>query len=304
MDTYFSFEAMIRGYHVYKDVWDSEIGERLSCQVERNNRHDTHAVAVVKSSKVVGHLPQKISLICSLFLGRSGSSIECEVIANRRYSQDLPQGGLEIPCIVFFRGNSPKCKDSALKAEKLIRIALDGGMQTEKPGSPSAAITVPDEASTGVERSSFWVKKGCIVLSFTERDEITMGKELSDLHINFAQALLKQQYGLEKGFYSTLLQGQQHHIHPKIQIVHSRGNHWIVASTVLSEDSVVNVYDTLYNSLDTSTVAILNCLYEKGSKYHFANISKQKGCKDCGVYAIAISTLLVNNLDPEMFTFV
>ena len=37
-----------------------------------------------------------------------------------------------------------------------------------------------------------------------------MGKELSDLNINFAQALLKQQYRFEKGFYSTLLQGQQH----------------------------------------------------------------------------------------------
>ena len=115
MHTYFSFEAMIRGYHVYKDVWDSEIGERLSCQVKRNNRHNTRAVAVVKSSKVVGHLPWKISLIFSLFLGQSGSSIECKVIANRRYSQDLPQGGLEIPCILYFRGNFPKCKDSAMK---------------------------------------------------------------------------------------------------------------------------------------------------------------------------------------------
>ena len=175
MDTYFSFEAMIRGYHVYKDVWDSEIGERLSCQVERDNRHNIHAVAVVKSSNVVSHLPWKISLICSLFLGRSGSSIECEVIANRRYSQNLPQGGLEIPCIVYFCGNSPKCIDSAMKAEKLIRIALDGGMQIGKPGSPSAAITVPDEAFNSVERSSSCVKKGCIVLAFTERDEITMG---------------------------------------------------------------------------------------------------------------------------------
>ena len=67
-----------------------------------------------------------------------------------------------------------------MKAEKLIEIALDGAMQIGKSGSPSAAITVPDETSTSVEISSFWVKKGCIVLSFTERDEITMGKELPD----------------------------------------------------------------------------------------------------------------------------
>ena len=66
---------------------------------------------------------------------------------------------------------------------------------------------------------------------------------------------------------------------------------------------VVNIYDTLYDSLDTSTDAILNCLYEKGSKYRVANISKQRGGKGCGVYTIAISTLLVNNLDPEKFTF-
>ena len=131
MDTYFSFEAMIRGYYIYKDVWDSEIGERLSCQVERNNRHNTHAVAVIKSSNVVGHLPRKISLICSLFLRRSGSFIECEVIANRRYSHDLPQGGLEFPCVVHFRGSSPKCKDTAKKAEKLVRIALGTEMKLE-----------------------------------------------------------------------------------------------------------------------------------------------------------------------------
>ena len=129
-------------------------------------------MAVIKSSNIVGHLPRKISLICSLFLGRSGSSIECEVIGNRRYSHDLPHGGVEIPCIVYFRGNSPKCKDSAMNAEKLIRIAFNGEMQFGTPTSPSSAITVPDEACTSVEKSSFWTKRGCIVLLFTERDKI------------------------------------------------------------------------------------------------------------------------------------
>ena len=37
METYFTVDAMIRGYHVYKDVWDSEVGEMLSCEAERNN---------------------------------------------------------------------------------------------------------------------------------------------------------------------------------------------------------------------------------------------------------------------------
>ena len=31
-----------------------------------------------------------------------GGSITCEVVAVRRYSEDLPQGGLEIPCLMNF----------------------------------------------------------------------------------------------------------------------------------------------------------------------------------------------------------
>ncbi len=39
MENYFSVEAMVRGYHVYK-VWESNIGERLACEIEQNNSFD------------------------------------------------------------------------------------------------------------------------------------------------------------------------------------------------------------------------------------------------------------------------
>ena len=55
------------------------------------------------SATLVGHLPKKISLICSIFL-RSGGTITCEVSGGRRYSSDLVQGGLEMPCWLIFRG--------------------------------------------------------------------------------------------------------------------------------------------------------------------------------------------------------
>ncbi len=33
MENYFSVEAMVQGYHVYKEVWDINIGERpLACE--------------------------------------------------------------------------------------------------------------------------------------------------------------------------------------------------------------------------------------------------------------------------------
>ncbi len=34
----FSIEAMVRGYHVYQDIWDAALGVQLSCQREPRNR--------------------------------------------------------------------------------------------------------------------------------------------------------------------------------------------------------------------------------------------------------------------------
>ena len=52
----------------------------------------------------VGHLPRKISCVCSLFI-RGGGAITCQVSGRRRHSADLPQGGLEIPWLLTFKGN-------------------------------------------------------------------------------------------------------------------------------------------------------------------------------------------------------
>ena len=92
----------IRGYHVYQAIWTAAIGEVLPCVRELTNTEDRYAVAVQRSGITVGHLPKKVSRICSLFL-RRGGYIHCTVSGNRRYSEDLPQGGLEIPCCVTFK---------------------------------------------------------------------------------------------------------------------------------------------------------------------------------------------------------
>ena len=124
MTTYFTVQAMVRGYHIYKEIWESSVREQLICEIEETNRQDSHVVAVVKSRTVVGHVPQNISLICTLFLHWTGSSICCEVTGERRYSWDLPQGGLDVPCKLHFKGTSETYRQSAAKAEKLIRRIL------------------------------------------------------------------------------------------------------------------------------------------------------------------------------------
>ena len=91
---------------MYKEIWEAAAGEVLMCEREPHNALDRYAVAVKKTGTIIGHLPRKLSRVCSLFL-RRGGTIECTVTGGRRYSVDLPQGGLEVPCSLLFKA-TPK----------------------------------------------------------------------------------------------------------------------------------------------------------------------------------------------------
>lgn len=105
----------VRGYHVYKTIWAAALGEVLICRREPTNSADRYAVAVLKEEMIIGHLPRKMSKVCSLFL-RRGGSIRCKVTSGRRYSSDLPQGGLEIPCSLLFTGD----RKEIMKLRKVV----------------------------------------------------------------------------------------------------------------------------------------------------------------------------------------
>ena len=61
----FSFNAAVRGYHVYRANWNPKPDELLVCNIENNNDFDPYAIKVCKSEKdvlkTVGHLPREIS---------------------------------------------------------------------------------------------------------------------------------------------------------------------------------------------------------------------------------------------------
>ena len=69
----FEIEAMVRGYHIYKDVWSAVIDEEFPCKREDGNRFDPFAVAVCNGDIVIGHVPRKISSVCSLYIRRGGN---------------------------------------------------------------------------------------------------------------------------------------------------------------------------------------------------------------------------------------
>lgn len=83
------------------------IGEALFCGREDDDDHNIYALAIYiilyKSDEVVSHVPHTILYFCSSFI-RWGGTIKCTVVGNRCFSQDLDQGGMEIPCKCTFKG--------------------------------------------------------------------------------------------------------------------------------------------------------------------------------------------------------
>ena len=66
---------MVRGYHVYKTIWDADIGEELHCQRETGNPRDPFAVAVIRGSVTVGHVPKKFLQFALSFFGEVATSL-------------------------------------------------------------------------------------------------------------------------------------------------------------------------------------------------------------------------------------
>ena len=361
---------------------------------------------------VVGHVPRRISAICYVFFGKPGANITCTVTGSRRYLRDLPQGGMEILCIMRFTGDKTTVRkaftllnekgkpftDSAdsvpssaysctgvssnsnVKSHQQLQqsVAAEVTAEIRNDSDDSASIsicvsqaqimpkdtaiiqsqetyqlqvkTIPtackmackEELSTGtgeetsasaklsmknlkydakacltmilsepqesitkceegtnLASSSYtWVNFERLSLSFSDRDVIVDGLQLSDKHINFAQKIIKCQFSLQ-GLQSTLLQTTSKPSVNELQIVNSRGNHWIVASTLISKPNSVSVYDSLHDSLDEENIQYLFGVEE----VCVVPVQKQQGYNDCGLFAIAYAVHLAKKRNPEMVYF-
>ena len=86
----------------------------------------------------------------------------------------------------------------------------------------------------------------------------------------------------------------------RLQIVHTRGNHWILASNINCESGVVNVYDFLYESIDETTRNIILRMFQ-ASSINLVESQKQEGVVDCGLLAIATATSLAHGANPGAY---
>lgn len=332
----FSLTTAVRGFHVYKDVWEPTIGEVLSCERDVGNSHDTFAVATKKSTEVVGHVPRFLSSICSIFI-RRGGEIVCRITGTRRYSADLPQGGMEIPCILIFKSQSIK---ECSKTEHLIKSAKnissevlsaitsvdsgEGNIKQSAAEDSNEACTCTSSKSSSPIKVSHLSADDVIEMLTSDEDEVEppakklrctidierviMNQKLSDIEINFSQRLLKSQFPEINGLESTLLQDKNHVSkqpnHSKLQIIHCKErDHWITATTIGCEVGVIKVYDSLYTTLDKPTSTVLANFFHSQDQLFKKRVirpQKQNGGSDCGVFAIAFATSIAINHKVDM----
>ena len=79
----------------YKEVWEAAVESRW-CTKETLKKRSICCGR--DKGTIVGHLPHKVSRVCSLFLQRGSTVTGC-----RKYSADLAQGRLEVLALFLSR---------------------------------------------------------------------------------------------------------------------------------------------------------------------------------------------------------
>ena len=210
----FVVESMIRGYHEYKSIWENPVvGEQLNCIREVGNSHDPMAVAVIKEiegeTKTVGHIPRRISALSSVFI--RGGTIRCIVNRNRRYSADLIQGGLEIPCLLIFGSKSSlklrvqpvddipeilqDCSSSPTNHKTVIQNVIPVCLSILKRKTNRVCVDAADLPQMPVDLTA---SEGCSPPKKKQKcfdiERIFLECELPDIEVNYAQHLIKLQF--------------------------------------------------------------------------------------------------------------
>ena len=145
------------------------------------------------------------------------------------------------------------------------------------------------------------------VPAHTWMDEVRNDRMLTNVSISMAQDLIHGQFPSINGLLPTM---EQYQIQPtdsgnnQLQIFHcQQRKHWIAASSIGCLDSSVNIYDSVFNSLDSRTIDVI--------KNHFPSrticvqsFQKQSGGKDCGLFSIAAITTIAYGQDPSDISFI
>ena len=113
----FEFVSAARGYHMYKDIWEPSVGEKLIALRDSSNHFHKLAVKVLNGEEIVGHLPCKYASIAGNFLAHGGS-ITLKVTGHRQHCKQLCGGnGNSMLCnvLLFKKATINRLKDLLMK---------------------------------------------------------------------------------------------------------------------------------------------------------------------------------------------
>ena len=134
------------------------------------------------------------------------------------------------------------------------------------------------------------------------------GEKFSDKHINLTQRILKLKFPKINGLRLTLLQNKPHKDPTDsaiLQILHTGGDHWICATTIGTASGKKCWYTTqLMPGVDDTTICLLKVqfLCSASNIFIVEGMQKQRGGKECGLYAIINATGVAFGKDPVKMT--
>ena len=113
--------SLIRGHHIYKEVWDAAIGDTLeaaSDDREEAKEYDKYSVGFYKKDLLVGHIPMEISSLCFHFINQDPENKIRAMITGKRQREI----GLVLPGKIIFTTNNKRYSE-VLEKELLKRKA-------------------------------------------------------------------------------------------------------------------------------------------------------------------------------------
>lgn len=147
------------------------------------------------------------------------------------------------------------------------------GLAPAKSSEPPVAkkariepIVLGAAAESNREGETTWLTFHGSLLTELDRKALVSNDLLNDGHIRYAQTLLHHQFPSVEGLQDTLFQGKEKSkkITHGIQIIHDRGNHWIVASTINCDNAnTIQVYDSIHPTTSDGTVCVIKNLFEQ-----------------------------------------
>ena len=138
----------------------------------------------------------------------------------------------------------------------------------------------------------FWIESLHLLMS--DYNALLNGSWVTDNIANAGQIIIKYTFSHICGLQNILLgMHLQFDVQSTefVQILHIDGNHWITISTIGCKVGEVNLYVcNQCESHSASTEEQMSCLLnskEKELQVKIMPVQRQKGCSDCGLFALA-----------------